>query len=94
MINPYDNVHVTDNFNVLKLWKEGKNAPKYMEVEVGFPSDAEPLLMEYCEDKRDPTNTVYAYVPTQVVTNVIAKHGGMVEGEAPPGVVPLIASRR
>ena len=26
MINPYDNVHVTDNFNVLKLWKEGKNA--------------------------------------------------------------------
>ena len=65
-----------------------------MKVEVGFPSEEEPLLMDYCEDKSEPTHTVYAYVPVQVVTNVIAKHGGIVEGEAPPGVVPLIASRR
>ena len=70
------------------------NAESYDEVEVGFPSSVEPLLMEWCEDKEDPTGTVYGYVPTQVVVNVIAKHGGMVEGEAPPGVVPLIASRR
>ena len=70
------------------------NAPRYMKVEVGFPSAEEPLLMDYCEDKSEPTHTVYAYVPVQVVTNVIAKHGGIVEGEAPPGVVPLIASRR
>ena len=26
MINPYDDTHVTDNFNVLRMWKEGKNA--------------------------------------------------------------------
>ncbi len=26
MINPYDDTHVTDNLNVLRLWKEGKNA--------------------------------------------------------------------
>ena len=26
MINPYDDAHVTDNFNVLRMWKEGKNA--------------------------------------------------------------------
>ena len=70
------------------------NAPRYDQVEVGFPSDTEPLLMEYCEDKRDPTNTVYAYVPVQVVTNVIAKHGGIVEGSAPPGIAQLKASRR
>lgn len=70
------------------------NAPTYKEVEVGFPSAEEPLLMEYCEDCKDPTGTVYAYVPARIVTNVIAKHGGMVEGEAPPGIAPLIASRR
>ena len=69
------------------------NAKKYKEVEVGFPSAEEPLLMEYC-DGQEPTDSVYGYVPVQVVTNVIAKHGGIVEGEAPPGVVPLIASRR
>jgi len=70
------------------------NAGKYNQVEVGFPSAAEPLLMDYCEDHEDPTGTVYAYVPVQVVTNVIAKHGGMVEGAAPPGVAELKASSR
>jgi hypothetical protein len=25
----------------------------------------------------------------QVVTNVIAKHGGIVSGQVPPGVMPL-----
>ena len=50
--------------------------------------------MDWCEDKEDPTGTVYGYVPVGIVTTVIAKHGGMVEGAAPPGVVPLIASRR
>ena len=70
------------------------NAKIYQEVEVGFPSAEEALLMDYCEDKKDPTGTVYGYVPTQVVTTVIAKHGGMVEGETPPGVAPLRASYR
>jgi hypothetical protein len=30
----------------------------------------------------------------QVVTNVIARHGGMVEGDVPPGVIPLRSSAR
>ena len=70
------------------------NAISYEEVEVGFPSSVEPLLMDWCEDKEDPTGTVYGYVPAQVVTNVIAKHGGMVEGEVPAGLPALRASRR
>jgi len=70
------------------------NAESYEEVEVGFPSSVEPLLMDWCEDKEDPTGTVYGYVPTQVVTNVIAKHGGVVEGEVPAGVPMLRASSR
>jgi hypothetical protein len=36
-----------------------------------------------------PTDTVYAYVPVDIVTLVIAKHGGMVSGEVPPGVIAL-----
>ena len=70
------------------------NAERYEEVEIGFPSSTEPLLMEWCEDKQDPTGTVYGYVPAQVVVNVIAKHGGMVEGEIPAGIPVLRASSR
>ena len=68
------------------------NAERYESVEVGYPSDIEPLLMPYCEDEEDPTGTVYGYVPSHVVTTVIAKHGGMVEGEVPAGVAPLAAN--
>ena len=70
------------------------NAQSYEEVEVGFPTEREPLLMEYCEDPHDPTGTVYAWVPSQVVTNVIAKHGGIVAGDVPPGIPVLKAHRR
>jgi len=70
------------------------NAESYDEVEVGFPSSAEPLLMDWCDDPNDPTGTVYGYVPVQVVTNVIAKHGGMVEGEVPAGMPSLRVSSR
>ena len=66
-------------------------AERYTEVEVGYPSMVEPLLEPWCEDPEQPTDTVYGYVPSHVVTTVIAKHGGMVEGEVPPGVAPLQA---
>ncbi len=62
---------------------------KYTLVEVGFPSWEEPLIMPWCEDTSKPTDTVYGYVPVDVVTNVIVKHGGMVEGEVPPGVIAI-----
>ena len=67
------------------------NAKRYDAVEVGFPSREEPLLMEYADDT-NWTDTVYGYVPVQVVTNIIAKHGGMVEGEVPAGVPTLWAN--
>ena len=67
------------------------NGEKYTEVEVGFPSQEEPLLMQWAENATQPTNTVYGWVPAQVVINVIAKHGGIVSGEVPPGVVRLDA---
>jgi len=69
-------------------------ASTYTEVEVGFPTAKEELLMDWCEEPRDPTGSVYGFVPAQVVTNVIAKHGGMVEGDVPAGVAPIRASSR
>ena len=68
------------------------NAEKYTSVEVGFPSEREPMLMQYCEEVSNPTGTVYGYVPVQVVTNVLAKHGGIVEGQVPRGVAPIPAN--
>jgi hypothetical protein len=67
------------------------DAPKYDLVEIGFPTAKEPMLMSYAETPEDPTGTVYAYVPVELVTNVIVKHGGMVSGEVPPGVIAIRA---
>jgi len=51
----------------------------YKMYEVGFPSEAEPLLVDWAEDKDDPTGTVYGFVPVDVIVDVIAKHGGEVK---------------
>jgi len=67
------------------------DAEEYQQVEIGFPSQREELIMPWCEDPGLPQGTVYGYVPVDVVTTVIVKHGGMVEGEVPPGVIPIRA---
>ena len=33
--------------------------------------------MRYCEDPETPTETVYGYVPIELVETLIAAHGGM-----------------
>jgi hypothetical protein len=48
------------------------------EVELGYPSEAEELLLNYAEDKERLTDTVYAYVPIDVLEDVVAKHGGII----------------
>ena len=67
------------------------NADKYVTVEVGYPTEYEELLMNYCEDPENPTNTVYGWVPSETVFLVCTKHGGIVTGELPPGVPHLPA---
>jgi hypothetical protein len=62
-------------------------ASVYSEVEVGFPSARVESLMPYCEDRHNPTDTVYGWVPVEIVSAIIANHGGRVKGEAPPGVI-------
>jgi len=70
------------------------NAQRYEAVEVGFPSRHEELLMPFIDgyaDMASSTNSVYGYVPAQVIVDVVAKHGGIVEGELPPGIPYLKA---
>lgn len=50
----------------------------YSAWEIGFPSESEDLILEWVEDPETPTQTVYAYVPTDIINQVIEKHGGLV----------------
>ena len=68
------------------LYSEPKKvAKRYSAVEIGFPSDHEPLIEKYAEtfykedemDVTDYTDTVYPYVPVKVVNQVLKKHGGI-----------------
>ena len=53
------------------------NIGPWEEVEVGFPSDVPTNIMRYCENSESPTQTVYGYVPIELVEELIAAHGGM-----------------
>jgi len=55
------------------------DAEYYSEVEIGFPSMADPLIEQYAEDLENLTDTVYGYVPVEIVEQVILKHGGIKE---------------
>ena len=49
----------------------------YGSVEVGYPSEAQPELLEYAEDADAPTKTVYGFVPVGIVNAIVNKHGGL-----------------
>ena len=53
-----------------------ENLGPWYEVEVGFPSAEPELIMKYAEQPEKPTETVYGYVPIQLVAELIALHGG------------------
>jgi len=62
------------------------DADRYSEVELGFPSGEDSLIAPFAEDPSSPTETVYAYVPSEIVYILLTKHGGVVEGDVPNGV--------
>ena len=63
--------------------KPKKVAKRYSEVEIGYPSEHEPLIEEYAECFTfeeldiDFTDTIYPYVPVKIVDKVLKKHGGI-----------------
>ena len=62
--------------------KPKKVAKRYSEVEIGYPSENEPLLKEYVDSPYkdgfvDYTDSIYPYVPVKVVDKILKKHGGI-----------------
>lgn len=49
--------------------------PAYHSVELGFPSEAVEAWLPYAEEADRPTDTVYGYVPLDVVAGVLTDHG-------------------
>jgi len=103
---PREYVYCADGFNMsVQASKTIYCSPRvdgyetiYSHVEIGFPSEREALLDEYAEDKDRYTETVYPYVPSQLVALIIAKHGGMVSGELPRlgfiNIIPILRKEK
>ena len=56
----------------------------YTAVELGFPSAEDSLIIKYAENKSEPTETVYGWVPVGVVKALMIKHGEVIAGTMPP----------
>jgi hypothetical protein len=53
------------------------NIADWYMVEVGFPSAKPEFFADYAENHDKPTDTVYGYVPIELVEKCIDFHGGM-----------------
>jgi hypothetical protein len=49
----------------------------YTHFEVGYPDRQLTKLMPYVEDATRPTDTVYPYVPREVIETIIEENGGL-----------------
>ena len=58
--------------------REDKAWP-YNSVELGFPNEIDSLITKYAEDTNAQMDTIYAYVPIDVVNELIDKHDGIDE---------------
>ena len=90
MIKRYRRIVCADGFNMSVQASEASyseprnNSGPYTAVEVGFPSREDSILLQYAENPDRPTDSVYGWVPIDIVQLCIEAHGGMVFGELPP----------
>ena len=76
-------IHCNDGFIFSVQGSEGhysiprKNVTEFTAMEIGFPNQVEELILEFAEDKDNPTQTVYGYVDADIIQQVIDKHGGI-----------------
>ena len=86
----YEPIECNNGFRMSVQADKGKyctprnNVGPYVEVEIGYPTRVEPLLLPYAEDSSAPTSTVYGWVPVAVMWEVITKNGGIKSGNLPP----------
>jgi len=84
----HDPVLCADGFRVSTQASNGhyceprEDTGPWSQVELGFPSaDPGEVIRAYAEDPAQPTDTVYPYVPIELVEALIAQHGGIVQAE-------------
>lgn len=51
------------------------NRGVWWKFELGFPTESVPELMRYAEDANKPTETVYGWVPAELVVEILSRHG-------------------
>jgi hypothetical protein len=51
----------------------------WVAVEVGYPSRAVDELLPYAQDAEYPTETVYGWVPVEIVNSIVNSRGGLAE---------------
>ena len=49
----------------------------YDSVEVGYPSRKVDDLLEYAENPATPTDTVYGWVPVNIINKIVDENGGL-----------------
>jgi hypothetical protein len=76
-------IYCNDGFNMSVQGSSGhyciprKTQDWYLSMEIGYPSDIEKLILEYAEDVENPLETVYGYVPCDIIQSIIENHGGI-----------------
>lgn len=59
--------------------KNGLGLSQYKSVEVGFPSNEIEEFFPWAEEEGDWTDTVYPYLPLEVLVSAIESRGGIVK---------------
>jgi hypothetical protein len=80
-----DRIECADGFSISVQATHGaycaprQNLGPWWQVECGFPSAEPTCIMQYAEQPEKPCDTVYGYVPIELVEQLIAEHGGFKE---------------
>lgn len=70
-------IYVKSVVDILSKHSTFHDYSKFQTFELGFPSDKDELIMEFAESEEKLTNTVYPYVPVELIDQLIEKHGGI-----------------
>jgi len=76
-------IYCNDGFNMSVQGSSGhyceprKTQNWYSKMEIGYPTREEISILKYAENKDNPTDTVYGYVPCDIIQEIIDNHGGI-----------------
>ena len=92
----FERIVCADGFSVSVQASEGNycsprdSVGPWESVECGFPTTKDPVLEQWAEnpnaeicEESGHVQTVYGWVPSQIILQVIESHGGMISGELP-----------